>query len=304
MPQSLKHDSTDNVRAKPTKMPNARPYATSGEQGLDVASAVIECSNFSFSIDTQPILRDISFTVGRGELICLVGPNGAGKSTLIKCLMRIWSGRHDGIAINGIPINQIPQDELAKQLAYVPQSGGAAPPFTAYEYVMMARYPYLTPFSGTTPADETAVQDAMKRTGCNDFQSRTLDTLSGGEAQKVHLAAALAQQTPTLLLDEPTTFLDPHHQIEITQTLVRLNQEQDTTILCATHDLNTALSIAHRIIALRDGSIVFDGPAHELANTETLRTVYAHDFVISEHPRTGHAIVLPDSPTFESPRHA
>ncbi|MDP6115403.1 MAG: ABC transporter ATP-binding protein [Planctomycetota bacterium] len=261
---------------------------------MSAESVLIELRDFSFSFGERRVLEDISMSIGKGEFVCIIGPNGAGKTTLIKCLNRIWRGGSGGISIAGKPLNHYSQGELARLLAYVPQADGRTAPFTVYEFVMMGRYPYLDAFSSIRSEDDKVIRKAMETTGTSDFAERFFDTLSGGERQKVFLAAALAQQGSMLLLDEPTTFLDPRHQIEINRTLKRVNQEDGVTILSATHDINSGLGIAERIIALKAGKIIFDGPGDVLAGTNVLRDLYDHDFLITQHPKTGKPMILPE----------
>ncbi len=253
---------------------------------------MIEVRNFSFGVGRRQILRDISFKIDQGEFVCLLGPNGAGKTTLIKCLMRIVPSRQGGIRVASRPLETYRQSELARRLAYVPQADGRVTPFTVYELVMMGRYPHLSPFSSVRQEDHRAVNAALELAAAQQFAERSVDSLSGGERQKVFLAAALAQQAEVLLLDEPAAFLDLRHQVEINVLLAQLNREQGQTIVCATHDINSALATAQRIIALRAGAVFYDGPAAELASADLLHQLYDHDFSITEHPQTGRPVVL------------
>ena len=260
---------------------------------MAIRSDLIELHNYSFRIGDRTILEDISFKVKEGEFVCIVGPNGAGKTTLLKCLDRIWRGGHGEILILGKPLRQYSQKTLAQWLAYVPQADGRMMPFTVYEFVMMGRYAYLNPFASVRREDKRVVRRALEVTGTSAFSERFFDSLSGGERQKVFLAAALAQEARILLLDEPTTFLDPGHQVEINKMLRQLNREEGITILSATHDINGGLRNSGRMIALRDGRIFYDGPSRELARNEILSQLYDHDFLIASHPQTGEPVIFP-----------
>ena len=160
-----------------------------------MAKTMIEVSRFSFSIGRKEILKDVSFAVQEGEYLSITGPNGAGKSTLLKRLVRIHHGGDGAIRLAGKPLDDYSQKTLAQQISYVPQADGRVAPFTVHEFVMMGRYPYLSPFSPAGTDDEKAVRQALAMTETSSFAQRSLHTLSGGERQKVFIAAALAQET-------------------------------------------------------------------------------------------------------------
>ena len=261
-----------------------------------MGNAIIEIMRFSFSIDGKEILKNISLSVKEGEYISIVGPNGAGKTTLLKCLDRIYKGGDGDIKIAGKPLDKYSQKELAGQVSYVPQADGRIVPFTVHEFVMMGRYPYLSPFSSVSEKDEVVVRDALAMTGTLEFAERFLSTLSGGERQKVFIAAALAQGAKVLLLDEPTTFLDPKHEADVHRLLARANREGGVTVVSVTHDINSAVVTSRRILALKDGAVAFCGPAEEFMNNEILQNVYDKPFMFVKHPRDGKAIVAPEVP--------
>jgi iron complex transport system ATP-binding protein len=250
---------------------------------------VIEVDRFGFSLNGREILRDLTFSIGAGERVAVIGPNGAGKTTLLKCLQRILKGGTGRIRIAGAPLESYKQFELAKRMAYVPQSEGRDAPFTVRELAEMARYPHLGPLAPMRAADATAIDRALEDTGMVALADRPLPLLSGGERQKALLAAALAQETDILLLDEPTSFLDPAQQADLLQVLGRVRR----TILSVTHDLNEALSHADRVLALREGALVFDGPSATLADGKALKSIYRHDFAVGSHPRTGRPVLFP-----------
>ncbi len=250
---------------------------------------MIDVDHYSFALEGREILRDLTFSVAAGERVALIGPNGAGKTTLLKCLQRICRGGRGTIRVAGTPLDSYRQFELAKRLAYVPQSEGRTAPYTVRELVEMARYPHLGPLAPMGAADAAAVQRALEETGLVGLSDRSLTALSGGERQKALLASALAQETDILLLDEPTSFLDPAQQADLLEVLGRVRR----TILSVTHDLNEALGHSQRVIALRDGAIVFDGPSAALAEGDTLKRVYRHEFAVGSHPRTGRPVLFP-----------
>ncbi len=260
--------------------------------GVTVGKALIEVSDYTFSYERKPALRDISLTITAGERLSVIGPNGAGKTTLLKCMARILTGGKGSIRINGRQIGDYNQKDLAKFMSYVPQAQGCLVPFTVREFILMGRYPHLSPFSTISKQDIEAVSEAIVLTGTEDYAERSLCTLSGGECQKVFIAAALAQGAKILLLDEPTTFLDPRHQDDISRTLMRINRESGVTLVWVTHDINSAVLYSDRILALKDGAAAFCGPPEGLMNNETLERIYEKSFLFVRHPQTGQPVVV------------
>jgi len=259
-----------------------------------VPHAIIEARDFSFSFGRRRVLRNVSFEVQAAEVLSVVGPNGAGKSTLLKCLDRILHGGSGTILLKGRRLEEYSQKELAAVLSYVPQADARALPFTVEEFVLMARYPHLSPFTSVKHADRAAVHDALALTDTVGFADRFLGTLSGGERQKVFIAAAIAQGAEVLLLDEPTTFLDPKHQDDIHRTLRRINAESGATIISVTHDINTAVLFGGRVLALKGGAVAFFGPAEEIMDNAVLEEVFGKRFTFAEHPVSGRRLVVPE----------
>ncbi|MBW2092451.1 MAG: ABC transporter ATP-binding protein [Deltaproteobacteria bacterium] len=263
---------------------------------LNMKKAAIEMHGYCFRVGRQDILKDISFTVHQGEYISVVGPNGAGKTTLLKCLNRIYTGGSGEVKVNGLPLGSYSQRELARVISYVPQANGGPLPFTVHEFVMMGRYPYLNPFSTVSVEDEEAVRNALELTGLAAYAERALNSLSGGERQKVFIAAALAQGAGILLLDEPVTFLDPRHQVEVHQILSRVNQESGVTIMAVTHDINNAFYWGERVLVLKEGQIAFNGPAEEIIERNLLKDIYGISFQLLKNPDSDKPLVIPEVP--------
>lgn len=256
------------------------------------ATPLLKVDRLGFVRDGRAILRDVSFSVARGEYVAIVGPNGAGKTTLLKCLDRIQEAT-GGVVLLGRPLNEYRQRELARRIGYVPQADGRLLPFTVEEFVTLGRYPYLSPFSPVSREDRQAVRDALEQTGMAAFAARRIDTLSGGERQKAMIAAALAQGANLLLLDEPTTFLDYRHQAEIRDVLRRAHRERGTTVIAVTHDVNAAALESDRVLALRAGEVVFDGPPGDLMQPERLQAIYGTPLVLVAHPQAGLPMIVP-----------
>lgn len=256
---------------------------------------------FSFRLGKKEILRDVSFDVRAGQYVSIVGPNGAGKTTLLKCLDRILTGGTGRIEVFGRPLDGYGQKELARRLSYVPQADGRVFPFTVEQFVLMGRYPYLSPFSTVSHDDREAVRRAMEQTGTSGLAQRILDTLSGGERQKVYIAAALAQGADVLLLDEPTTFLDYRHQAEVRELLATANRQGGVTVVAVTHDVNRAVLESDRIVALREGQVVFAGSPAEIMQVDVLESIYGVQVLLADHPGAAIPMIVPEVPSERAP---
>ena len=257
------------------------------------AGTMIGIEGFSCTRNGKAVLRDISLTIGEGEYASLVGPNGSGKTTLLKCLVRILKGSAGSIRIAGRRIEDFNQRDLACLIAYVPQAEGYASAFTVEEFLLMARYPYLSPFASARKSDVEAARLAMETTGTVHLADRALTNMSGGERQKVFIAAALAQETKVILLDEPTTFLDPKQEADIRFLLNRINRERGVTIVSVTHDINAAALAGGAVAALKEGALVFCGSPRAFMTQEVLKSVYGTEFCFTAHPVTGDRLVVP-----------
>jgi iron complex transport system ATP-binding protein len=266
-----------------------------GGMSPESSPPLVQIRGLSVRLGGRHVLDDVSFGIAPGEYMVIVGPNGAGKTTLLRCLVRILRGE-GSIELGGRPVESYRQRELARLIAYVPQFGNWAAPYTVEQFVAMARYPHLSPFSSLSPEDHRAVREALERTRTRQFAQRMLDTLSGGERQQVGIAAALAQGARLLLLDEPTTFLDYRHQAEVLALLRAANRETGVTILAVTHDLNHAALEADRAVALREGKVAFCGTARDLMQADVLRRVYATDLLLIKHPATAIPVFVPHAP--------
>ncbi|MFC1508748.1 ABC transporter ATP-binding protein [Candidatus Omnitrophota bacterium] len=258
-------------------------------------SPIIDIQNFSFSIGDTKILDSVSLHIFDDEYLSIIGPNGAGKTTLLKCLMRIYTGGQGTIVLNGRSIERYSRKELARLISYVPQSIGNNLPFTVEEFVMMGRYPHLSPFTTFGEQDRNAVRDALSLTGMEGLENRHLSTLSGGERQTIYIAAALAQGARIMLLDEPTAFLDPKHGDDIHRILRKIKEEAGVTIISVTHNINSAALESDRVAVLKNGKVVFSGNAPEIMTNEVLEPVYGKTFTFVDHPVTGSRVIIPES---------
>lgn len=254
----------------------------------------ITLDNVNYTINGKPILQGVSCDVRSGEFLSIIGPNGAGKTTLIKCIANIYATDNNAIKLGDQPTSKLSQKDLAKLVSYVPQAEGANFPFSVSEFVLLSRYPHLSPFTSPNQKDFDAVREALIATETIDFENRPMNSLSGGQKQRVLIAAALAQQTSIVLLDEPTTFLDPKHQTDILQLLKKMHEQRDTTILMVTHDINHAALLSDRILALKDGKTAFLGNVNDCMNNKTLQPIYDKAFLFTDHPISHNPIVIPE----------
>jgi len=259
-----------------------------------VKQPLIDIRQFSFAIGEKTVLDSVSLTVFEDEYLSVIGPNGAGKTTLLKCLLRIHTGGSGSITLKGKPIEQYSRKALALLMSYVPQGNGSRLPFTVEEFVMMGRYPHLSPFTTFTPDDRKAVRDALCLTGAMELANRRMYTLSGGERQTVFIAAALAQGAPIMLLDEPATFLDPRHEAEINGVLKKIRKEAGVTIITVTHNINSAALDGDRVAILKNGAVAFMGNALDIMSNDVLEPVYGKSFTFVRHPATGENVIVPD----------
>lgn len=257
---------------------------------------MLQFHQFSYSLGGNNVLENINFSLPAGAYLSIIGPNGAGKSTLLKCLLRLNDdGLTEGeIRLKGRELSSHKQMELARLLAYVPQAGGWIPPYTVNEFLLLSRYPYSSLSSAWKKSDLAAVERALALTGMNGFAGRLLAELSGGERQKAYLAAALAQGSEILLLDEPTSFLDPKHAAELSALLKRLNREEGLGMLTVSHDLNQVLEAGGSVLALRGGRQLFFGEAMSLMDGHILENTYRHRFSRFRHPESGRPVVMPE----------
>lgn len=221
------------------------------------------------------VLHGVSFTVGQGEFVCAAGRNGAGKSTVCRCLAGIYRRCEGSIKLFGRDASSLSAKERARLIAYVPQSTPSDVPFTSQEFVEMSRYAASTP----PDVDRREASEALELVGASALAHRRMCDLSGGERQRVLIASAVAQRTPCLLLDEPTTYLDCAHQAEAMRVISRVGRERGIAIFAVTHDINMALALSSRIVALTDGRVAFDGtPLALLADDATLESIFGIRF--------------------------
>ncbi|MFC4618897.1 ABC transporter ATP-binding protein [Camelliibacillus cellulosilyticus] len=239
------------------------------------------------------IVKNLNLSIPSGKITALVGPNGSGKSTILKTMARLMKPIAGGVLLDGRSIHKQSTRQIARQLAILPQNPTAPDGLTVAELIGYGRFPHRKGFGSLTSEDKDMIRWALQVTGLENFSTRPVDQLSGGQRQRAWIAMALAQQTDILFLDEPTTFLDMAHQLEVLKLLEKLNREEGRTIVMVVHDLNHAARYAHHIVALKHGTVVREGTAAEVITTEVLREVFAIEADIVQDPRTGTPLCLP-----------
>jgi iron complex transport system ATP-binding protein len=238
-------------------------------------------------------LRDASLSLSAGEVVGLVGPNGSGKTTLIRVVTGVVKPNAGHVTIAGGDARSMRQVELARQIAVVPQEPSLPPAFTALACVLMGRTPHLRLLQNEGSSDLEAARRAMLATDTWSLADRLLGELSGGERQRVVVARALAQDTPILLLDEPTAHLDLGHQASVLDLMRRFARVERKAILAVVHDLTLAARYCDRLVMLRGGSVVATGTPTEVLTSERLRDVYGLAVEVFPHPTTGRPVVAP-----------
>ncbi|WP_405012631.1 ABC transporter ATP-binding protein [Kitasatospora sp. NBC_01539] len=244
----------------------------------------------------RAIATDLSVAVPDGSFTVIVGPNACGKSTLLRAFARLLKPSAGRVLLDGEQIGGLPSKELARRLGLLPQTSTAPDGITVADLVARGRYPHQGLFRQWSREDERVVAESMAATDVAELADRYVDELSGGQRQRVWLAMAIAQQTSLLLLDEPTTFLDIAHQIEVLDLCARLHQEQGRTLVAVLHDLNQAARYATHLIAMRDGAVVAEGPPSEIVTAELVERVFDLPCQVIEDPQTGTPLVVPMAP--------
>lgn len=232
------------------------------------------------------IVKDLSVEIPDQKITTIIGSNGCGKSTLLKAITRIIAHQSGAVILDGKNIAKENTKKLAKKMAILPQTPESASGLTVGELVSYGRFPYQKGFGRLTKKDYEVIDWVLEVTGTKDFKFRPVDALSGGQRQRVWIAMALAQETEIIFLDEPTTYLDMAHQLEVLELLQKLNREQGRTIVMVLHDLNQAARFADYMVALKDGKIVKAGDCEQVMNRDVLRKVFHIDAEIGRDPRT------------------
>ncbi len=263
-----------------------------GERARD-GGAALEVSTVSQVYGERRVLDGIDLQVAPGEIVGLLGPNGSGKSTLIKTISGVLPSYRGSIHLDGREIRTLTRKETARTIAVVPQETSFSFPFTALEIVLMGRHPHLGAFAFETSHDFELARASLERCGASHLASRPIQELSSGERQRIVFARAMAQEPRLLLLDEPVSFLDIRHQIELYDLVRELVEEHQTSVLTVLHDLNLAAEYCDRTYLLHSGRIDTSGPTEEIFSYENLTRVFETDLYVGLNDVTGKLLIAP-----------
>jgi iron complex transport system ATP-binding protein len=252
----------------------------------------LRAEGLELAYDQRVVARELGLQIPDGSFTVIVGPNACGKTTLLRALARLLKPRRGGVYLDGALITSRPSKEVARELGLLPQSATAPDGITAADLVARGRYPHQRLLRQWSPDDARAVDAAMAATRVDDLADRIVDELSGGQRQRVWLAMALAQETPILLLDEPTTFLDIAHQVEVLDLCAELHAG-GRTLVAVLHDLNHACRYATHLVAMRDGAIVAQGDPAETVSAELVEEVFGLPCRVIDDPESGTPLVVP-----------
>ena len=256
------------------------------QQHAATAAAFVQIHSLCVDRGDRRVLDNVSLTLRTGQCVAVVGPNGAGKTTLMQAALGLLPTSAGQILIDATPVTSLDRRDIAQRIAYLPQQYEGFLGFRVRQVVESGRYAHSSAFDGWSEDDRDAIDQAVRQCGLESFLDRRLEALSGGERQKVWLAAALTQASPALFLDEPTSALDPHHQVDLIR-LIRAQRDAGKAIMLICHDLNLPAMLDCHVLALRDGRTVFDGPVEAFMDTQLLRDVFDTDFDLVPDHATG-----------------
>lgn len=246
----------------------------------------LHTDDLSVGYGEKLILQNLNIEIPDQKITTIIGSNGCGKSTLLKTMTRIISQQSGTTVLDGADIAKQKTKDLARKMAILPQTPESINGLTVGELVSYGRFPYQKGLGKLTKKDYEVIDWALEVTGTADYKYRPVDALSGGQRQRVWIAMALAQETEIIFLDEPTTYLDMAHQLEVLTLLQKLNREQHRTIIMVLHDLNQAARFADYLIALKDGQIIKAGNCEDVIRPDVLKTIFNIDAYIDKDPRT------------------
>ncbi|MFG3436308.1 ABC transporter ATP-binding protein [Nonomuraea sp. NPDC047897] len=257
----------------------------------------LRAHDLSLRYGERVVAENLSIDIPDGSLTIIVGPNACGKSTLLRALARLLEPERGSVILDGQDISRYPSKEVARRLGLLPQASIAPDGITVADLVARGRFPHQRFLRQWSTDDDVAVTNALERTNTSELATRYVDELSGGQRQRVWLAMALAQETPLLLLDEPTTYLDITHQVEVLDLCAELQESGERTVVVVLHELNLAARYATHLIAMRDGRVVAHGAPKDIVTPELIETVYQLPCSIIDDPETGTPLIIPAART-------
>lgn len=266
---------------------------SSGLPGPGGPAERLRAEGVRLAYDDRTVVHDLSVAIPPGRITVIVGPNACGKSTLLRALARLLKPKAGTVYLDGQAIGKLPTREVATRLGILPQSPIAPEGLTVADLVARGRNPHQRWLQQWSADDESAVAQALEATATLELAARPVDELSGGQRQRAWIAMALAQGTPIMLLDEPTTFLDLAHQVEVLDLLAHLNRDEGRTVVLVLHDLNQACRYAHHLIAMVDGAVAAEGPPAEVVTEAMVERVFGLAVRILADPVAGTPLVVP-----------
>jgi iron complex transport system ATP-binding protein len=252
----------------------------------------IVIENLSLGYGAAPVIRDLNVSIPRGAVTVIIGANGCGKSTLLKGIARILKPERGRIRLDGRDLHAVPSREIARHMAVLPQSPRAPEGMTVEELVAYGRFPHKRGFGTLGREDFEIIRESLRIAGIGDLHDRPLADLSGGQRQRAWIAMTLCQKTEFMLLDEPTTYLDMAHQMEILSLLAALNRREGRTVVMVLHELNNASRFADHILAMKDGAVLAEGPPGQVVTRENLRAIYQIEAELVPDAKTGKPVCL------------
>jgi iron complex transport system ATP-binding protein len=260
---------------------------------MTASTARLRGEELTLSYGKKVIAEGLNVAIPDGHFTAIIGPNGCGKSTLLRTLSRLMTPQQGQVFLDGEQIQRFASKEVARRIGLLAQNATTPGDITVQELVARGRYPHQPLFTRWRKEDDDAVNRAMQATGMVELANQSVDTLSGGQRQRAWIAMVLAQETAIMLLDEPTTWLDISHQIDLLELLSELNRERGYTLAAVLHDLNQACRYATHLIALRDGQIIAEGAPKEIVTAELIERIYGLRSLIIEDPVAGTPLVVP-----------
>ena len=255
----------------------------------------LAADNLVLSYGAATIVDHVSLHIPEGKVSAFLGPNGSGKSTIFRALARLLRPRHGTVVIDGTAIGSMTTKQVARKLAILPQQPVTPESITVEDLVWYGRHPHRKPLVASGAADREAVEWAIRATQLEGLRSHPVDALSGGQRQRAWIALALAQDTSILLLDEPTTFLDLSHQLEVLELCAELNRDQGKTVVMVLHDVNLAAEYCDHLFVIKNGQVFTQGSPGQVLTRDLIRAVYDVDAQVIPHPVSGRPLCIPSA---------